>query len=76
MRILSETKISKGFQTVVPAILRKTYKIMPKDILEWTDTDDGILVHQRKKRTMDDIIGLVKTEGDSVESKKAIQKGL
>ncbi len=75
MIMLSETKISKGFQTVVPAILRKTHKIMPGDILEWTDTDDGILVHPRKKRTLDDIIGLVKAEGNAVESKKAIQKG-
>ncbi len=40
------------------------------------DIDDDILVHQRKKRTMDDIIGFVKAEGNAVESKKAIQKGL
>ena len=40
------------------------------------DIDDDILEHQRKKRTMDEIIGLVKAEGNSVESKKAIQKGL
>lgn len=40
------------------------------------DIDDDILEHQRKKRTMDDIIGLVKTEGNAVESKKVMQKGL
>ena len=40
------------------------------------DIDDDILVHQRKKRTMDDIIGFVKAEGNAVESKKVIQKGL
>ena len=39
------------------------------------DIDDDVLEHQRKK-TMDDIIGLVNAEGDTVESKKAIQKGL
>ncbi len=38
--------------------------------------DDDILVHPRKKRTMDDIIGLVKVEGTAVESKKATQNGL
>ncbi|MCL7410433.1 MAG: hypothetical protein P1P69_01580 [Methanosarcinaceae archaeon] len=43
---------------------------------ELKDIDDDILEHQRKKRTMDDIIGLVKMEGNAVESKKAIQKGI
>ena len=65
--MLSETRISKGYQTVVPSIIRKTYEIMPGDILDWTDTEDGILVQPRKKRTLHDIIGLVKTEGDAVE---------
>lgn len=74
--MLSETKISKGYQTVVPSKIRKTYEIMPGDILDWTDTEEGILVQPRKKRTLQDIIGLVKTEGDAVESKKSIQKGL
>lgn len=74
--MLSETKISKGYQTVVPSKIRKAYGIMPGDILDWKDTEEGILVQPRKKRTLQDIIGLVKTEGDAVESKKSIQKGL
>lgn len=40
------------------------------------DIDDDILEHQRKKRTLDDIIGLVKVGGNAVESKKVIQKEL
>jgi bifunctional DNA-binding transcriptional regulator/antitoxin component of YhaV-PrlF toxin-antitoxin module len=74
--MLSETLISKGYQTVVPAKIRKAHKIMPGDVLEWIDDEKGIMVQPRKKRTFNDIIGLVKTEGDAVESKKWIQKGL
>ncbi len=36
----------------------------------------GELVHARKKRTLKDIIGLVKAGEDAVESKKRVQKGL
>ena len=74
--MLSETLISKGYQTVVPAKIRKAHKIMPGDVLEWSDNEKGIIVRPRKKRTLNDIIGLVKTEGDAVESKKQAQKGL
>ena len=74
--MLSETVISKGYQTVVPAKIRKAHGIMPGDVLEWTDTEQGILVQPRKKRTLQDIVGIVKSGGDAVESKKLIQKGL
>ncbi len=42
---------------------------------QWTENEIGILVQVRKKRTLKDIIGIVKTEGDAVESKKSLQKG-
>lgn len=74
--MLSETVISKGYQTVVPAKIRKAHDIMPGDVLDWIDSEAGIIVHPRKKRTLNDIIGLVKSEGDAVESKKRAQKGL
>ncbi|KAB3547447.1 MAG: AbrB/MazE/SpoVT family DNA-binding domain-containing protein [ANME-2 cluster archaeon] len=74
--MLSETVISKGYQTVVPAKIRKAHGITPGDVLEWMDTEQGILVQPRKKRTLQDIVGIVKSGGDAVESKKMIQKGL
>lgn len=74
--MLYETKVSKGYQTVVPSAIRKAHNIIPGDILEWTDTNNGILVRPRKKRTLQDITGLVKSDGDAVESKKRVQKGL
>ena len=49
--MLTETVISKGYQTVVPAKIRKAHKIFPGDVLEWTDTEKGIMVHPRKKRS-------------------------
>jgi len=73
--MLSETVISKGYQTVVPARIRKAHNIMPGDVLDWIDSETGIIVQPRKKRTLNDIIGLVKAEGDAVESKKRAQKG-
>ena len=72
----SETVISKGYQTVVPAKIRKAHKISPGDVLKWIDSEKGIIVQPRKKRTLKDITGLVKEEGDAVESKKRVQKGL
>lgn len=74
--MFSETVISKGYQTVVPAKIRKAHQISPGDVLEWTDSEKGIIVLPRKKRTLKDIIGLVKAEGNAVESKKRLQKGL
>ncbi len=71
-----ETVISKGYQTVVPSKIRKAHDIVPGDVLEWIDSEKGIIVQPRKKRTLKDIIGLVKAEGDAVESKKRVQKGL
>ena len=75
--MLSKTIISNGYQTVVPARIRKAHQIIPGDVLEWTDTEKGIIVQPRKKVTFQDIIGLIKTEepSDAVEIKKRIQRG-
>ena len=74
--MFDETVISKGYQTVVPAKIRRAHDILPGDVLEWIDTEKGIMVQPRKKRTLKDIIGLVKGDGDAVDSKKRVQKGL
>ncbi len=74
--MLSETVISKGYQTVVPAKIRKVDNLMPGDVLEGSDSENGIIVQPRKKRTLKDIIGIAQAVGDAVESKKQVQKGL
>ncbi len=74
--MLSETVISKGYQTVVPAKIRRVHNLMPGDVLEWIESEKGIIVQPRKKRTLKDIIGIAQAGGDAVESKKQVQKGL
>lgn len=73
----SETKISKGYQTVVPSELRAAYDISPGDKLVWREEDGKITVRVRKKKSLKDIIGIVsgKTRTDAVELKKKAQRG-
>lgn len=72
----SETKISKGFQTVVPSDIRKKFDVGPGDIVEWKPTKNGAEVKFRKKVTIEDIFGIVDgPETDAVKLKKKIQRG-
>jgi len=50
---------------------------MPGDVLEWKDTEAGIILHSRKKVTLEDITGLIGTGevSDAVELKKRVQRG-
>ncbi|WP_286475683.1 AbrB/MazE/SpoVT family DNA-binding domain-containing protein [Methanobacterium sp. CWC-01] len=75
--MISQTKISNGFQTVVPARIRKRFHVGPGDIMEWILTEDGVELKFRKKVTMDDILGMVEEpETDAVELKKKAQRGV
>ncbi len=73
--MLSETKVSSKYQTVVPSKIRKQYDVEPGDILEWEEADEGVLVKFRKRRTLKDIIGIISVPSDAVELKKKIQRG-
>lgn len=75
--MVSETKISKGYQTVVPAELRKAHGISPGDKLVWGEEKGEIKVRVRKRKTLEDIIGIVsgKEKTDAVELKKKAQRG-
>lgn len=71
-----ETKISKGFQTVVPSDVRKKFGINPGDIVEWQITKEGVIISFRKKVTIEDIFGMVDgPKTDAVELKKKVQRG-
>jgi AbrB family looped-hinge helix DNA binding protein len=71
-----KTKISKGFQTVVPADIRKKFGVGPGDTLEWVPTENGIELRFRKKLSLWDIAGVVEVEEtDAVELKKRAQRG-
>jgi len=71
------TKISKGFQVVVPSKLRKRYGIGVGDEVLWEISNRGVSVQLQKKPTMTDILALGHSgkRSNAVELKKRIQKG-
>lgn len=70
-----KTKISKGFQTVVPKDIRKKLGIEPGDSLLWEDKNGNIVVRPKKRTTIEDITGMISVGGDAVVSKKKAQRG-
>jgi AbrB family looped-hinge helix DNA binding protein len=73
--MLFKSKISKGFQIVVPSKIRKKFGIEEGDLVEWIDTKEGASVKFRKQKKLKDIVGIVSTPSDAVELKKEIQRG-
>lgn len=73
-----ETKIYRGSQTVVPSAVKKALNVDDDSIVQWKINEEKQIVEVsfRKKRSLSEIIGMVKDDGeDSVEIKKKIQKG-
>lgn len=71
-----KTKISKGFQTVVPAEIRKKFHVGPGDQLEWIISDGEVKLRFRKKVSIEDILGMIDgPETNAVELKKRVQRG-
>jgi len=73
--MVSETKISKGYQTVIPAKLRDAHDISPGDKLVWEEEKGEIKVRVKKRKTLKDIAGMINVGGDAVEWKKKAQRG-
>jgi bifunctional DNA-binding transcriptional regulator/antitoxin component of YhaV-PrlF toxin-antitoxin module len=71
------TKISKGYQVVVPSELRKRYDISIGDEVLWEISNNGVSVQLHKKPSLSNIVGLGHSHrrSSSVELKKKIQKG-
>ena len=71
----SQTKISEGNSTVLPAEIRKALNLTPGDILQW-DVEDGVIrIEPRKKVTLVGICGVISAGGDAVKEKKKVQSG-
>ncbi len=70
--MLSKTKVSKGYLTVVPKEVREALQIIEGNLLEWSVEADKIVVTPRRIRTVDDITGLISRGGDAVRSKRRI----
>ncbi len=73
--MLSKTKVSRGYLTVVPREIRKASGVQEGDILEWSLEGDRIVVRPRRRRTIEDIVGLIAHGGDAVASKRRAQRG-
>jgi bifunctional DNA-binding transcriptional regulator/antitoxin component of YhaV-PrlF toxin-antitoxin module len=70
---LSESRVSKGYLTVVPKGIRRAAEIGEGDVLEWEVDDERIVVRKRKRRTVSDITGMISHGGDAVGSKREVQ---
>jgi AbrB family looped-hinge helix DNA binding protein len=70
-----KTRISKGFQTVVPKEIRAKFGLRPGDSLLWEAKGEVAVVRPRKKKTLKDITGIIAVGGDAVVSKKKAQRG-
>ncbi len=74
--VLIKTKISKGFQTVVPKEIRKKLGLVPGDSITWEEKRDGtVVVKPKKKKSLDDIVGIIAVGGDAVADKKRVRQG-
>ena len=71
----SKTKVSKGYQVVVPASIRRKHGIEPGDELIWEEEGREIRVVPRKKLSLRDILGMVGYPGDAVQAKRQVQRG-
>jgi bifunctional DNA-binding transcriptional regulator/antitoxin component of YhaV-PrlF toxin-antitoxin module len=70
---LSESRVSKGYLTVVPKGIRRAVAIGEGDVLEWEVDDDRVVVRKRTRRTVSDITGMISHGGDAVQSKREAQ---
>jgi len=73
--MISKTRISQGYSTVLPSKIRKVLGLEPGDILEWELEDSVIKIIPRKKARLHTIVGLIGVGGDALASKKEVQKG-
>ncbi len=70
-----KTKISKGYQVVVPAEVREKFGLEPGDALLWEKRKDEVIVKPKKKAQLEDITGIISVKANAVELKKKAQRG-
>lgn len=72
------TRLYKGFQTVVPAEIRKELDLQMDDLLDWTIEDGKMVIEIKRQRPISDLSRFViKGTGptDAVELKKKAGRG-
>lgn len=80
MVVKIETKVSSGFQTVLPAEIREKFGVGPGDGVVWTVVGDEIFVRVRKKGGEDPLSKLIgafptKTKVDATAEIDAVVYG-
>ena len=75
-QMLSKTRISKGFQTVIPSAVREVFQVEAGDYVEWTTEGEGLFVRFRKRKRLRDLTGIGSAPADAVEVKKRAQRGI
>ncbi len=74
--MLSKTKVSKGYQTVIPSAIRNRLDVQPGDYVEWEEGPDGLVVRFRKRTRLRDLVGIGGAPADAVEVKRRVQRGI
>ncbi len=59
MKNLIKTKISKGYQTVVPAEIRSKFNSKPGDEVIWSIIGKDVFIRIKKRANIDPIKGLI-----------------
>jgi AbrB family looped-hinge helix DNA binding protein len=72
---LLRTKISKGFQTVVPKKIRAKLDLGPGDSIVWEERGKSIVVKPKKRKSLDDLVGMISEGGDAVADKERVRRG-
>ncbi len=80
MVVKIKTKVSSGFQTVLPAEIREKFNVGPGDEVVWTVVGDKIFVRVRKKGGEDPLSKLIgafptKTKVDATAEIDAVVYG-
>ena len=71
----SESKVSRGYLTVVPKSIRKAAVVQEGDILSWAIEADRIVVVPRRRGTITGVTGIIAHGGDAVRDKRRVQRG-
>lgn len=70
-----ESRVSKGYLTVVPKAIRRQIKISAGDRLSWSIEGQRIVLIPRRATERRDITGMIAHGGDAVASKRRVQRG-
>jgi len=73
--MMSNTKVSKGYPSVIPKQIREALGVREGDILEWTTDREQAVVRRRRRRTVEDVTAIITVGGDAVQDKRQVARG-